>query len=260
MRRGLVIGIFVFRRHEDQFQRAALADGRSSIEAQAASRSASTCATIARARSRSGFSAGFIARSARSSKSSGRCAMSSLENSAWRGGRHRREQWIGEEHATQAGRGHPSADGADGAACSRHARRHDDRARHRFPSRTERSRKYFSGGRPSTASDATAIEAIYEHIVAYSGLEQFIDQPLKNYSSGMQMRLGFSIAVHLQPDMLLLDEVFAVGDVDFQQRCMRTMRELPGSAEDPAVRLAFGRRRAADVQAGVPAGSRTVAV
>jgi len=70
------------------------------------------------------------------------------------------------------------------------------------------------------------IEAIYDDIVAYSGLEQFIDQPLKNYSSGMQMRLGFSISAHLRPDILLLDEIFAVGDADFQQRCMRTMRQF----------------------------------
>jgi ABC-type polysaccharide/polyol phosphate transport system ATPase subunit len=71
-----------------------------------------------------------------------------------------------------------------------------------------------------------AITEIYDQVVAYSGLEQFIDQPLKNYSSGMQMRLGFSVSVHLNPDILLLDEIFAVGDADFQQRCLRTMREL----------------------------------
>ena len=70
------------------------------------------------------------------------------------------------------------------------------------------------------------IDGIYDSIVAYAGLDQFIDQPLKNYSSGMQMRLGFSISVHLRPDVLLLDEVFAVGDADFQQRCIRTMREF----------------------------------
>ena len=70
------------------------------------------------------------------------------------------------------------------------------------------------------------IEDIYDDVVAYSGLEQFIDQPLKNYSSGMQMRLGFSISAHLRPDILLLDEIFAVGDADFQQRCMRTMQQF----------------------------------
>ncbi len=68
-------------------------------------------------------------------------------------------------------------------------------------------------------------EALYPHIVAYSGLEHFMDVPLKNYSSGMHMRLGFAIAANLDPDMLLLDEIFAVGDAEFQQQCMRTMTE-----------------------------------
>jgi ABC-type polysaccharide/polyol phosphate transport system ATPase subunit len=68
------------------------------------------------------------------------------------------------------------------------------------------------------------IEAIYPKIVEYSGLEHFIDIPIKNYSSGMYMRLGFSIAANLDPDILLLDEIFAVGDADFQLRCQRTIQ------------------------------------
>jgi len=68
------------------------------------------------------------------------------------------------------------------------------------------------------------IAAIYDAIVSYSGLGHFIDVPLKNYSSGMHMRLGFSIAAHLEPDVLLLDEIFAVGDADFQDRCIHTLR------------------------------------
>ena len=66
-------------------------------------------------------------------------------------------------------------------------------------------------------------EAIYHDIVRYSGLEHFIDVPIKNYSSGMYMRLGFAIAANLAPDILLLDEIFAVGDADFQQRCVDTI-------------------------------------
>jgi ABC-type polysaccharide/polyol phosphate transport system ATPase subunit len=68
------------------------------------------------------------------------------------------------------------------------------------------------------------IEAIYDPVVSYSGLEHFMDVPLKNYSSGMYMRLGFAIAANLKPDILLLDEIFAVGDADFQQRCIATIR------------------------------------
>src|SRR4051794_9923767 len=67
-------------------------------------------------------------------------------------------------------------------------------------------------------------EAIYRDIVSYSGLEHFIDIPIKNFSSGMYMRLGFAIAAKLAPDILLLDEIFAVGDADFQQRCVETIK------------------------------------
>jgi ABC-type polysaccharide/polyol phosphate transport system ATPase subunit len=68
-----------------------------------------------------------------------------------------------------------------------------------------------------------AIEQIYDAVVEYSGLEHFMDVPIKNYSSGMHMRLGFAIAANLDPDILLLDEIFAVGDADFQQRCIETV-------------------------------------
>jgi ABC-type polysaccharide/polyol phosphate transport system ATPase subunit len=70
------------------------------------------------------------------------------------------------------------------------------------------------------------IEALYPNVVAYSGLEHFMDVPLKNYSSGMHMRLGFAIAANLDPDILLLDEIFAVGDAEFQQQCMHTLNEF----------------------------------
>jgi ABC-2 type transport system ATP-binding protein len=70
------------------------------------------------------------------------------------------------------------------------------------------------------------IERIYGAVVEYSGLEHFIDVPLKNYSSGMHMRLGFAIAANLNPDILLLDEIFAVGDAGFQQRCIATVQRF----------------------------------
>ena len=69
-------------------------------------------------------------------------------------------------------------------------------------------------------------DAIYPAIAAYSGLGHFMDVPIKNYSSGMHMRLGFAIAANLDPDILLLDEVFAVGDADFQAQCIRTVKEF----------------------------------
>ena len=63
------------------------------------------------------------------------------------------------------------------------------------------------------------LTARFDDIVSFAGLERFIDQPVKNYSSGMYVRLGFSIAINVDPDILLVDEVLAVGDAVFQRRC-----------------------------------------
>ena len=65
----------------------------------------------------------------------------------------------------------------------------------------------------------------FDEIVAFSGIEKFIDTPVKRYSSGMYMRLAFAVAAHLEPDILIVDEVLAVGDVDFQKKCMGKMQE-----------------------------------
>jgi len=66
----------------------------------------------------------------------------------------------------------------------------------------------------------------FDEIVAFSGLEEFIDTPVKRYSSGMFARLGFSVAAHVDPEVLLVDEVLSVGDFVFQRRCMERMREV----------------------------------
>jgi ABC-type polysaccharide/polyol phosphate transport system ATPase subunit len=70
------------------------------------------------------------------------------------------------------------------------------------------------------------IEARFDQIVAFAELEKFIDTPVKFYSSGMFMRLGFAVAVCADPDVLLVDEVLAVGDVSFQVKCFQRMREI----------------------------------
>ena len=101
---------------------------------------------------------------------------------------------------------------------------------------------------------------IYDAIVEYSGLRHFMDVPLKNYSSGMHMRLGFAIAAKLDPDVLLLDEIFAVGDEDFQKQCMLDDRCVPGARQDDPVRLAFVDGGPGHLPPRLPARPRAAAV
>lgn len=66
-------------------------------------------------------------------------------------------------------------------------------------------------------------------IIAFAELNEFIDTPIKHYSSGMFMRLGFSVAIHVDPDILLIDEILAVGDLPFQNKCFAKMKEFTAS-------------------------------
>lgn len=70
------------------------------------------------------------------------------------------------------------------------------------------------------------IDQKFDEIVDFSGVERFLDQPVKNYSSGMYVRLGFSIAISVNPDILVVDEVLAVGDQDFQQKSYAKFKQL----------------------------------
>lgn len=70
------------------------------------------------------------------------------------------------------------------------------------------------------------IQAKFDEIAAFSGVEKFLDTPVKRYSSGMYVRLAFAVAAHLEPDILIIDEVLAVGDADFQKKCLGKMREV----------------------------------
>ncbi|HEX2577927.1 MAG TPA: ABC transporter ATP-binding protein [Aquihabitans sp.] len=73
------------------------------------------------------------------------------------------------------------------------------------------------------------VRARLDEIVAFAGLERFMDTPVKRYSSGMFLRLGFAIAAHMEAEILLVDEVLAVGDADFQRRCLGKMGEVERS-------------------------------
>lgn len=72
----------------------------------------------------------------------------------------------------------------------------------------------------------TEIEKKFDQIVEFAGIEKFLDTPVKFYSSGMYVRLAFSVAAHMEPDILIIDEVLAVGDAEFQKKCLGKMEEV----------------------------------
>ncbi len=75
------------------------------------------------------------------------------------------------------------------------------------------------------------IQSKFDSIVDFSGVEKFIDQPVKNFSSGMYVRLGFSVAINVDPDILLVDEVLAVGDAAFQEKCAQKFRDFKAAGK-----------------------------
>ncbi len=89
---------------------------------------------------------------------------------------------------------------------------------------TGRENIYLSGYLLGMSRDE--IKRKFDEIVDFSGIERFLDTPVKRYSSGMYVRLAFAVAAHLEPDILIVDEVLAVGDTDFQKKCLGKMREI----------------------------------
>ena len=73
------------------------------------------------------------------------------------------------------------------------------------------------------------IQAKFDEIVDFAGVEKFLETPVKRYSSGMYVRLAFSVAAHLETDILFVDEVLAVGDNQFQKKCLNKMEDVSGS-------------------------------
>ena len=92
------------------------------------------------------------------------------------------------------------------------------------PELTGRENVYLNGSILGFTS--REIKNLFDDIVEFAELEQFIDEPVRNYSSGMYMRLGFSVAIHVEPEILLVDEILAVGDLTFQKRCLDRFARL----------------------------------
>ncbi|MGD8683850.1 MAG: ABC transporter ATP-binding protein, partial [Chloroflexota bacterium] len=92
------------------------------------------------------------------------------------------------------------------------------------PELTGRENIYLSGSILGMTRDE--IVRRFDQIVEFAGVEQFLDTPVKRYSSGMQVRLGFAVAAHLEPEVLLVDEVLAVGDASFQAKCLGRLEEI----------------------------------
>jgi len=92
---------------------------------------------------------------------------------------------------------------------------------------TGRENIYFNGS--ILGMKKKEIDKKLDEIVAFSGVEKFIDTPVKHFSSGMQVRLAFSVAAHLDTEIILVDEVLAVGDAEFQKKCIGKMKNISGS-------------------------------
>ena len=94
------------------------------------------------------------------------------------------------------------------------------------PDLTGRENVFLNGAILGMRKDEVARK--FDEIVAFSGVEKFIDTPVKRYSSGMYVRLAFAVAAHLDPEILIVDEVLAVGDAEFQKKCLGKMGDVAG--------------------------------
>jgi lipopolysaccharide transport system ATP-binding protein len=94
------------------------------------------------------------------------------------------------------------------------------------PDLTGRENVYLNG--TILGMTRAEIKSKFDEIVNFSGIEKYIDTPVKRYSSGMMVRLGFAVAAHLEPEILIVDEVLAVGDAEFQKKCLGKMKDVSG--------------------------------
>lgn len=95
------------------------------------------------------------------------------------------------------------------------------------PELSGRDNVYLNGA--ILGMDKAYIDRTFDEIIDFASIGQFIDTPVKRYSSGMKVRLAFAVAAHLQPEVLIIDEVLAVGDIGFQRKCLGKMQSVAGS-------------------------------
>ena len=136
----------------------------------------------------------------------------------------------------------------DGRDRDARPRRRAARARRRLPPRAHRARERLHERVDPRAARSDDIERVFDEIVAFAELEKFIDMQVRHYSSGMYVRLGFAVAVNVDPDILLVDEVLAVGDEAFQRKCLERVAQVPARGPHDPVRHPRGRPRAPDLR------------
>ena len=173
----------------------------------------------------------------------GRCETSTSSVQRRRGARHHRPQRGRQEHAAEDPQPHHRAD--------RRASRRSAAASAVLlevgtgfhPELTGRENIFLNGA--ILGMRASEIERKFDEIVAFAEVERFLDTPVKRYSSGMYVRLAFAVAAHLEPEILIVDEVLAVGDAEFQKKCLGKMSEVAQTRPHGAVRQPQPRRGAA---------------
>ena len=146
-----------------------------------------------------------------------------VRNSCGRGRRHYRSKWGGEKYAakilsriTEPTSGRAEIFGRVGTLLEVGTGFH--------PELTGRDNIYLSG--IILGMKKAEIDRKFDEIVEFAGIAKFIDTPVKRYSSGMYVRLAFAVGAHLEPEILIVDEVLAVGDAQFQKKCLEKMKDI----------------------------------
>ena len=178
----------------------------------------------------------------------------SFEVRAGRGARRHRPQRRGQEHAAQDPLPHHRADRAAWAEITGRVGSLLEVGTGFHPELSGRENIYLNGA--ILGMKRAEIARKFDEIVAFAEVEQFIDTPVKHYSSGMYLRLAFAVAAHLEPEILLVDEVLAVGDAAFQKKCLGKMGTRGAAGPHGALRQPQHGRGARALDARAVPGSR----